>query len=86
MSIVGWLLFGLIAGFVASKIVNDRGEGCFLNIALGIVGALLGGAIFAFLGHPVWFHFSLMSMLVAVIGAIVVLLIWHAVTGRHTLK
>ena len=86
MSIVGWLLFGLIAGFIASKIVNDRGEGCFLNIALGIVGALLGGAIFAALGHPVWFHFSLMSMLVAVVGAVVVLLLWHAVTGRRTLK
>jgi len=86
MSIVGWLLFGLIAGFVAGKVVNDQGEGCFLNIALGIVGALLGGAIFAFLGHPVWFHFSLWSMLVAVIGAVVVLLVWDAVTGRRTLK
>jgi uncharacterized membrane protein YeaQ/YmgE (transglycosylase-associated protein family) len=86
MSIVGWLFFGLIAGFIASKIVNDRGQGCFIDIALGIVGALLGGAIFALLGHPVWFHFSPGSMLVAIIGAVVVLLLWHAVTGRRTLK
>jgi uncharacterized membrane protein YeaQ/YmgE (transglycosylase-associated protein family) len=86
MSIIGWLFFGLITGFIASKIVSDRGQGCFIDIALGIVGALLGGAIFALLGHPVWFHFSLGSMLVAIIGAVVVLLIWHAITGRRTLK
>lgn len=86
MSIIGWLFFGLITGFIASKIVNRRGEGCFLNIALGVLGALLGGAIFAFLGHPVWFHFSLGSMLVAILGAVIVLLVWHAATGRKTLR
>ena len=86
MSIIGWLFFGLVTGFIASKIVNARGEGCFLNIALGILGAVLGGAIFAFLGQPVWFHFSLWSMLVAIIGAIIVLLVWHAATGRKTLR
>ncbi|MDE2135439.1 MAG: GlsB/YeaQ/YmgE family stress response membrane protein [Alphaproteobacteria bacterium] len=86
MSILGWLFFGLITGFIASKIVNDRGEGCFLNIALGVVGAVMGGAIFAFLGHPVWFHFSLWSMFVAVLGAVIVLYLWHAATGRTTLK
>jgi uncharacterized membrane protein YeaQ/YmgE (transglycosylase-associated protein family) len=86
MSILGWLFFGLIAGFVASKIVNQQGEGCFLNIALGILGACLGGAIFAFLGHPVLFHFSLWSMFVAIVGAVIVLLAWHAITGNRTLR
>jgi uncharacterized membrane protein YeaQ/YmgE (transglycosylase-associated protein family) len=86
MSIIGWLFFGLITGFIASKIVNARGEGCFIDIALGVIGAVLGGAIFGFLGHPVWFHFSLGSMLVAIIGAVIVLLIWHAITGRKTLR
>jgi len=86
VSIVGWLFFGLIVGFIASKIVNQRGEGCFLNIALGILGACLGGAIFSFLGHEVPFRFSLWSMVVAIIGAVIVLLIWHAVTGRRTLR
>lgn len=86
MSILGWLFFGLITGFIASKIVNQRGEGCFLNIALGILGAVAGGAIFAFLGHSVMFRFSLKSMLVAVIGAIIVLLVWHAITGRKTFR
>ena len=86
MSIPGWIFFGLICGFIASKIVNDRGEGCFLNIALGVVGALVGGGIFAFLGEPVFFHFSLWSMFVAVLGAVIVLFLWHAATGRPTLK
>ena len=86
MSIPGWIFFGLITGFIASKIVNDRGEGCFLNIALGVVGALVGGAIFAFLGEPVFFHFSIWSMFVAVLGAVIVLFLWHAATGRTRLK
>ena len=86
MSIPGWIFFGLITGFIASKIVNDRGEGCFLNIALGVVGALVGGAIFAFLGEPVYFHFSIWSMFVAVLGAVIVLYVWHAATGRTRLK
>jgi uncharacterized membrane protein YeaQ/YmgE (transglycosylase-associated protein family) len=86
MSIFGWLFFGLIAGFFASKIAGAHGQGCFVNIALGIVGALVGGALFALLGHPVWFHFSLTSMLVAIIGAVVVLVVWNAATGRRSLK
>lgn len=86
MSLFGWLFFGLITGFIASKIVNAHGQGCFINIALGIAGAVVGGAMFGFLGHPVWFHFSLGSMLVAVIGAVVVLLAWNAITGRRPLN
>ncbi len=86
MSIPGWIFFGLIAGFIANKIVNDRGEGCFLNIALGVVGALVGGGIFALLGEPVFFRFSLWSMFVAVLGAVIVLYLWHAVTGRRRLR
>ncbi len=86
MSILGWLFFGLITGFIASKIVSARGQGCFIDIALGVLGAVVGGAIFGFLGHPVWFHFSLSSMLVAILGAIIVLLVWHGITGRHNLR
>lgn len=86
MSILGWIVFGLITGFVASKVVNRRGEGCFLNIALGMVGALVGGALFRALTPFSVFHFNLTSMFVAVIGAIVVLLIYHAITGRRGLR
>lgn len=86
MSVVGWVIFGLIAGWIASRIVNRRGEGCFLNIALGIAGAVVGGALFSLLGEHIFWHFSLKSMFVAVFGAVIVLVVYHAVTGRRTLR
>ena len=86
MSILGWLIFGLIAGWIASKIVNRQGEGCFLNIALGMLGAVVGGTLFAALGTNVFFEFDLESMFVAVLGAVIVLFVYHAVTGRRTLR
>jgi len=52
MSLLGWILFGLVTGFVASRVVNQRGEGCILNIALGILGACVGGFIFNALAAP----------------------------------
>ena len=82
MSILGWIFFGLITGFIASLVVNRRGQGCFINIALGLVGALVGGFMFRQLAGFDAFHFNLVSMFVAIIGAIVVLLIYHAFTGR----
>jgi uncharacterized membrane protein YeaQ/YmgE (transglycosylase-associated protein family) len=83
MSILGWLVLGLIAGFIASKIVNREGEGFLMDIVLGIVGAVVGGYLFtAFGGMPVT-GFNIYSMVVAVVGAIVVLLIFHAITGRR---
>ncbi|HEY3637790.1 MAG TPA: GlsB/YeaQ/YmgE family stress response membrane protein [Rhizomicrobium sp.] len=86
MSILGWIIFGLITGFVASRIVNQRGEGCMLNITLGLVGALVGGFIFRQLAGFDAFHFNLVSMFVAIVGAIVVLLLYHALTGRRGLR
>jgi len=83
MSILGWILFGLITGFVASKIVNDRGQGCLVDVALGLVGALVGGFIFRSLTGFDSFQFNLPSMFVAIIGAIVVLLLYHLATGRR---
>jgi uncharacterized membrane protein YeaQ/YmgE (transglycosylase-associated protein family) len=83
MSIIGWIILGLIAGFIASKIVNREGEGFFMDIVLGIVGALVGGFIFnAFGAHGVT-GFNLYSLVVAVIGAIVLLVLYHALFGRR---
>jgi uncharacterized membrane protein YeaQ/YmgE (transglycosylase-associated protein family) len=59
MSILGWIVFGLITGFIASRVVNRRGEGCMLNITLGLVGALVGGFIFRQLTGFDAFHFNL---------------------------
>ena len=83
MSIIGWIIFGLIAGFIASKIVNRSGEGLLLDIVLGIVGAVVGGYIFAFFGSEGVTGFNIYSMVVAVIGAVVVLVIYHAISGRR---
>ena len=85
MSIIGWLILGLIAGFIASKIYAGTGQGLVIDIVLGIVGAVVGGFLFNLLGGAGVTGFNLYSMIVAVIGAIVVLWIYHAVVGRRQL-
>ncbi len=84
MSIIGWIVLGLIAGFIASRIVNKEGEGFLMDIVLGIVGAVVGGFIFSAFGMSGVTGFNLYSMIVAVIGAIVFLWIYHAITGSRT--
>jgi uncharacterized membrane protein YeaQ/YmgE (transglycosylase-associated protein family) len=79
MSIIAWIVLGLIAGFIASKIVNKTGEGALVDIILGIVGAVVGGFLFNQFGAAGVTGFNLYSVFVAVIGAIVVLVIYHAV-------
>ncbi len=83
MSILAWLVVGLVAGFIASKIINKRGEGIVMDIVLGVVGAFVGGFIFNFFGHSAPNGINIYSVFVAVIGAIVVLLAYHAVVGRR---
>jgi uncharacterized membrane protein YeaQ/YmgE (transglycosylase-associated protein family) len=86
MSVIGWIVLGLIAGFIASKIVNKTGEGMILDIVLGIVGGLVGGWLFSLFGAQGVTGFNLYSMFVAVIGAIVVLVVYHAITGRRAVR
>ena len=83
MSIIAWLVLGLIAGFIASKIVNKTGEGLVLDIVLGIVGAVVGGFLFSLVGAAPVTGFNIYSVIVAVIGAIVVLGVYHAIVGRR---
>ncbi len=82
MSILAWIVLGLIAGFIASKLVNHSGQGMLLDIVVGIVGAVVGGYLFAALGASGITGFNLYSMFVAVIGAVVLLVIVNAVSGR----
>ena len=82
MGILAWLLLGLIAGFIGSKLVNKTGEGLILDIVLGIIGAFVGGFIFSFFGHSGVTGLNLYSLVVAVIGAVVVLVVYHAVVRR----
>lgn len=83
LGIIGWIILGLIAGFIASKIVNNQGQGVMVDIILGVIGSLVGGFIFNFFGASGVNGFNIYSLIVAVIGAIVVLMIYHAIAGRR---
>ena len=82
MSFLAWIVLGLIAGFIGSKIVNKTGEGIFLDIILGIVGAVVGGWLFSMFGAHGVSGVNLYSIFVAVIGAVVVLVVYHAIVRR----
>jgi uncharacterized membrane protein YeaQ/YmgE (transglycosylase-associated protein family) len=83
MSFLAWIILGLIAGFIGSKLVNRRGEGVLLDILLGIVGAFVGGWLFTSFGRVGVTGLNLYSMVVAVIGAVVVLVLYHALSRRR---
>jgi len=85
MSVIGWIILGLIAGFIGSKIVDRTGQGILLDLVLGIVGAIVGGFIFSAVGSTGVTGLNLWSMFVAVVGAIIVLWVYHAVIGRRTI-
>jgi len=82
MGILSWIILGLIAGFIGSKIVDTQGQGFWLNMALGIIGALVGGFLFSFFGASGITGLNIWSMIVAIVGSIVVLLIYNAVAAR----
>jgi uncharacterized membrane protein YeaQ/YmgE (transglycosylase-associated protein family) len=84
MSIIAWIVLGLIAGFIGSKIVNKSGEGAVLDIVLGVIGAVVGGWLFSVFGMSGVSGLNIYSLLVAVVGAVVVLFVYHAITGRKS--
>ena len=79
MSILAWVILGLIAGFIGSKLVNKRGEGLFLDIVLVVIGAVVGGWVFNVFGAAGVSGLNIYSLVVAVIGAVLVLVIYHAI-------
>ena len=85
MSILAWIVLGVIGGFVGSKIVNKSGQGFLLDIVLGIVGAVVGGMVFNQFGQAGVTGLNLWSMLVAIVGSVIVLWLYHAITGRRSL-
>ena len=85
MSIISWIILGVIAGFLGSKIVNKSGQGILLDIVLGIVGAIVGGLIFSAFGASGVTGLNIYSLIVAVVGAVVVLWAYHQFSGRRTL-
>ena len=84
MSILAWIVLGLISGFIASKIVNKPGTGPIADIVLGIVGAVVGGWLFNSIGHIGVTGLNLYSILVAVVGAVIVLVLYHALYPART--
>lgn len=84
MGIISWIVVGLIAGFIGSKIVNRAGEGLIRDIGLGIIGALVGGWIFTALGAAGVSGLNLYSIFVAVVGAVVILVLYHALFGQRS--
>ena len=86
MSILAWIILGLVAGFIASKLVNRTGSGIVMDLILGVVGAFVGGFLFTRFGAAGVTGLNLYSILVAIVGAVVVLIIYHALTrGRGAL-
>ena len=85
MSILAWLVVGLIAGFLASKVINKTGSGLIMDIVLGVVGALVGGFVFNAIGHSAPNGINIYSIFVAFIGSVIVLLLYHMVFRRRAL-
>jgi uncharacterized membrane protein YeaQ/YmgE (transglycosylase-associated protein family) len=79
MSFLAWIILGLLAGFIGSKLVNKQGEGLLLDIVLGVVGAIVGGWLFNTFGASGVTGLNLYSLFVAVIGSVVLLVVYHAI-------
>jgi uncharacterized membrane protein YeaQ/YmgE (transglycosylase-associated protein family) len=88
MVVIGWIVFGAFVGWLAARIMGRGNEGCMVNIALGLVGALAGGFLFRALGGGFAYeqHGFIVSTIVAVIGAIIVVAVWNAVTGHRPFR
>jgi len=82
MGFLSWIVLGLIAGFIGSKLVNKTGSGLIMDIVLGVVGAIVGGYISSALGYGTVTGLNLYSIVVAILGAVVVLVVYRAVVSR----
>ncbi|TXM98552.1 GlsB/YeaQ/YmgE family stress response membrane protein [Methylobacterium sp. WL64] len=83
MSLLAWIVLGLVAGFIGSKVVNNTGQGLLVDILLGVVGAVVGGFLFKQFGEPGVSGLNLYSLVVAVIGAVNLLWLYHALICRR---
>ena len=79
MSIIAWLVLGVVAGFIASKIVNKSGEGLIRDLILGVVGAVIGGYMMETFGKAGVTGLNIYSFVVAILGAVVVLVVFHVI-------
>ena len=84
MGILSWIILGLIAGFIASKIVNKTGSGLIMDIVLGVVGAIVGGFIMSLLGFGSVTGLNLYSVIVAILGGVVVTYAYRMITSANS--
>jgi uncharacterized membrane protein YeaQ/YmgE (transglycosylase-associated protein family) len=82
MSIVGWIVVGLVAGGLARWIVKDERSGCIYTMVVGVLGALIGGGLMSAIDSRGVDEFSIRSILVAAVGAVLLLLVLQAIAGR----
>jgi uncharacterized membrane protein YeaQ/YmgE (transglycosylase-associated protein family) len=85
MGIISWIILGAIAGFIGSKIVNKTGQGIIMDVALGIVGAIVGGVICSQIFGVGITGLNIYSLIVAVVGSVIVLWAYHKFSGNRTL-
>jgi uncharacterized membrane protein YeaQ/YmgE (transglycosylase-associated protein family) len=83
MSFISWIVLGLVAGFIGSKLVNKSGEGLIRDVLLGVVGAIIGGYLFNLFGASGVTGLNLYSVVVAVVGAVVFLVTYHTIFRRR---
>ena len=84
MGVISWIVFGLIAGLIAKAIMPGKDPGgCIITVLIGIAGALLGGYLATLLGYGGVMEFDFRSMIVAILGAILLLFIWRLIAGRR---
>lgn len=86
MSIIGWVILGAIAGWLASMVTGRNAQmGCIANIVVGIIGALIGGFVMSFFGGTGVNGFNIYSLIVAFVGSVILLAIWNLIQGRRAL-
>ena len=84
MGIIAWIVFGLLAGWVAKMLVPGRDpQGCIITMVIGVLGAVIGGFIGSWLGFGAVTGFNLKSFLIAVVGSILLLALYHLLRGRR---
>lgn len=82
MGLLGWIVVGLLAGGLARWIVKDERTGCIYTMVVGVLGAIIGGGLMSFVDEEGVDEFSLRSILVAALGAVLLLLVLQAIGGR----
>ena len=84
MGLLGWIAVGLIAGLVARWVVKDSRTGCIYTVVIGVLGAIIGGGLMALIDEDGVDEFSLRSIVVAALGAVLLLLLLQAIAGRRS--